>query len=286
MTTPLRAVAIALTMGTFGCSAAGGSGEESLPDQRVIDGVAPVSGDSMGSVRWLNERLFRMRLPFVTDCLEEAGHPELVPTAEADFRQFNETYSAEFPEPERMLEKGLIPAVGPVAFQGAAPGATPTAAEQSESDAFYRCTRSPEIANSSVQRADDLYHALYDQWGPIIVEHVRGGSLDQAAIDDFGACLRANGVPADLTVGASTPMGGDSDGMAVSTAEDTFLRWVTDRTLAGTISTTAHEDVPLYVECGQPLWDAREIALQREREAFTERHRDAIAELSDLVISE
>lgn len=245
-------------------------------DQRVLDGAAPVSGESMESRRWLRRQLFEMRLPEIKECFESNGYPQLIPVAEADFEEFNNTYSYEFPEPERLLAEGLNPDTGPSAFQGEM--ATPDDPEvPEETRVFNECNRNLEVTAGDAERAHDLNQALMDAWMPVVIEYVSGSEVNQEAEEEFGRCLREAGVPDEFTQSQVGSLDGQEIRLSV---DDAFRDWVAQRVVAGSISATAIEDAPTYVECGRPLWEDRAMRLQIERDRFVEQYHDELSELT------
>lgn len=260
-----------------GRSEANSSGESAVPiDPMVLEGAAPVSGESMESRRWLKRQLFEMRLPEIKECFESNAYPQLIPVAEADFEEFNNTYSYEFPEPERLLAEGLNPDTGPAAFQGEM--ATPDDPEvPEETRVFNECNRGLEVTSGDAERAHDLDQALMDAWMPIVIEYVSGSEVNQEAEEEFGRCLREAGVPDEFTRSEV----GSLDGQEISlSVDDAFRGWVAQRVTAGSISTTAIEDAPTYVECGRPFWEDRATSLRVERERFVEQYSDELGELT------
>jgi hypothetical protein len=250
-------------------------------DQRVVDGVAPVSGDSMESERWLKRQLFTLQLPFISDCVTSRGYPELAQLAQDEFDYNLKTYSAEFPEPDRMLVEGLEPdlGAGPVP---ADPGRAPAGRHRGVRlhPPGRRVRRVPAAARRRgrrARRAGRLYQALFDQWSPVVIDHLTGDDDVEAAV---GECLRGNGVPGEFAASMSTEVAGDEVTLRL---EQSVQRWISQKIQSGAVSSTAVEDAPMYVECMTPLWDAREAELRQEREAFVEEHREQIAELTDLV---
>lgn len=238
-------------------------------DKRVLDSVAPVSGDSLESVRWMQEQMFRLKLPAVRDCLQREDRSDLLPDVRADFEATQNARMFQFPEPERLLTEGFISPASPFDKQGA------------EQDAALAesCTRDIQASDEVAADAQKLHQGLFEDWAMILVNDVLKSEDELLAQEHFGRCLRRRGVPEEFTV-ASTPR---SPG---GTTEDAFLGWVQQRIDSGKTSPSGVEDASLYVACGQPLWDTRERLLRERRKTYLEKNHDQLAELSDLLSAE
>ena len=239
-----------------------GAGSDGQIDQRVLDGIAPISGDSMASVRWLEEQIFRLKLPAIVDCLQRKDREDLLPDVEAEFESNLNARRFDFPEPRRLLEEGFGPSSdSPFDKRGA----------KKDLAVVESCTLDIQASGERAARTQALYQSLNEDWTMILVNDVLTSDVETAAQERFGQCLRRHGVPAEFTVahGPGSPGG---------TIEDAFLGWATRQN-----STSGAEDANLYVKCGRPLWETREQLLKERREIYTERQRDQLEEFSDLV---
>lgn len=233
-----------------------GMGSDGQIDQRVLNGVAPVSGDSMGSVRWLEKQMFRLKLPAVSECLQRKDREDLLPEVEADFEANLNAHYFDFPEPERLLEEGFVPSSeSPFDVRG-------TGKDLVVADA---CTLDVRALGERAAHTQELHQSLTDDWTMILVNDVLTSDEELAAQERFGQCLRRHGVPAEFTVAG------------LGTVESAFFGWV------GQTSPSGVEEAPLYIKCGRPLWATRERLLRERRETYLETHRDQLGELSDLL---
>jgi len=263
--------AVLLIVGaSAGCSE---DGEGAAPiDRRVLDGVAPVSGDSMDSVRWINEQVFDLRRPAIERCLEARDESSLLPVVERDFEVVNTMRSSDFPEAERLLEEGLIPEQAAVGLQ------------EDPSGAFRDCALDTPPDDARGSQIDALYQSLNQTWIRAVVQD-RSTAPETQAQAAFGRCLEGGGVLLD----PSPSNDGGAEGEVAApgpTTESRYFAWVEEKVLSGDVAVPALDEARLFVECGQPLWSARSSRLEQQRVAFVEQFRPELTELSDLLVGQ
>lgn len=280
--TCLATAVVAVLM--FGCSSSGGRGEAAsgadrtggseagVPgelDQRVIEAVVPVSGESMPSARWLDDELHAARIPPIRACLEERGRLDLLEMVELQ-REVLERRGWDpflYPEPELLLANGL---------GGEKPGLpdeflTGMLSGDESSDGGVVATCLEEAAGDpALTGIRGLQEVLGSDWAQV-VEDVSYDDGMTSYYEDFAFCLRAEGVPDEAATGSP----GD------------YIVWAEGQRMsldAGEAQARGMEQARLYVECGEEMFQARADKLGPEREAFLESHRDQIEELTELLV--
>jgi hypothetical protein len=232
----------------------------------VSNAVAPFDHQSNVDSQLLGFGLSRARTQLISDCLVVQGFPSVsispLPDRDDPFLMAN----LQFPYIETLDRDGFPTLPG-------TPSSPDDFRERSEAEAAAsrQCAEDVDASDYDVIAAYELYAAVRGPWESVLDEI---DAIDEirSLVGEFGACLRAQGIPADATA-----------------SEGTFLGHVQSLLMATGVDESSWPEInermgKLYVECGRKLFEARERLRGGERrEAFLREHEVAIRELSELL---
>jgi hypothetical protein len=123
-----------------------------------------------------------------------------------------------------------------------------------------------------VIEAIGLFGSMRSAWEEVLAE-IEALEAIHSLVDDFGACLREEGIPAEFTTSEGRYLGYVDSLLGATGSDESTRPEIRART------------GQLYAECGQDLFAARTSLRSRERrEAFLRQYEDSIARLSDLLL--
>lgn len=232
----------------------------------VSNAVAPFDHHSSVDNQLLELGLSRVRAGLVSDCLEAEGFPpiQLAPLPDRDDPFLMANWA--FPWVEALARDGFPNLPG-------TPSSPDDSRQRSEAEAatLRSCAEEIDHSHHSVILAYELYASVRGPWNATLAE-IDGTDEVRVLVDQFSACLQAEGIPADS-----------------ATSELRFLTYVDSLLMATGIDESGWPEIrermgKLYAECGRELFETRERLRGGERrEAFLREHEVAIRELSELL---
>lgn len=232
----------------------------------VSNAVAPFDSESFVDSLMLEFGLARVRNGQVLDCLAAEG---FTPPAMSELPDRDDPlvwHNPRFPRIEALARDGLPTLAG-------TPGSLDDTTEPSgeERAASRRCAEQVDGQESAVNTALGLWAGVRGAWEAVLDE-IEATDEVRGLNDEFGACLRDEGIPAEST-----------------TSEGAFLGYVQSLLMATGTDEGAWPEInermgKLFVQCGRELFETRERLRGGERrEAFLREHEQAIRELSELL---
>jgi len=232
----------------------------------VSAAVAPFDHESFVDSLLLEFSLARIRNQQVFDCIAAAGF--VPPTTSAlPSRDDPILMSAAFPDVDTLARDGFPNLPG-------TSGSLDSADTRSEAEAAASraCAEQVDGSQTDVIEAMGLFGSMRSAWEGVLAE-IDALEAIHALVDDFGVCLREEGIPAEFTMSEGHYLG-YVDSLLVATGSDEST-WPEIRERTGR----------LYAECGQDLFTARTALRSGERrEAFLSQYEDSIDRLSELVL--
>lgn len=232
----------------------------------VVNAVAPFDHESNVDSLLLEMRLSLARSEQVNECVRSEGFtpPPLPALPDRGDPSLNAT--ASFPNYEVLARDGLPSNASSAGGGGDEP--TTWEPEPGSEDAIRSCSEKVDAESGGVlAEALDLWAATRSAWEDVLGEIE---TLDEvvALREEFGDCLRADGIPAQAT----------------STEED-FLFYVDGLISAAAdqaeVTAILDRSGKLYAECGRDLFEAqRRLRSGERRAAFVADHDDAIRAIS------
>ena len=232
----------------------------------VSNAVAPFDHQSVVDNLLLEFGLSRVRVGLMNDCLVAEGFPPFSISPLPDRDDPILMANRQFPYIEALARDGFPTLPG-------TPSSPDDFRERSEAEAAASrsCAEELDRSGHDAIAAYELYAAVRGPWESVLDEI---DAIDEirSLVGEFGACLRAQGIPADATA-----------------SEGTFLGHVQSLLMATGVDESSWPEInermgKLYVECGRKLFEARERLRGGERrEAFLREHEVAIRELSELL---
>ncbi|MBU1227129.1 MAG: hypothetical protein KJ698_07970 [Actinobacteria bacterium] len=234
-------------------------------DVDVSNAVAPFDHESNVDSLLLEFGVARVRNQQVFDCIAAAGFVPPTTTALPD-RDDPMLRSAAFPDVETLAREGFPNLPGTPGTLG--PEDTRSEAEAAASRA---CAEQVDGSQTDVIEAIGLFGSMRSAWEEVLAE-IDALEATHSLVDEFGACLREEGIPAEFT-----------------TSEGHYLGYVDSLLATGSDQSTRPEIRQrmgrLYADCGQDLFAARSALRSGERrETFLSQHQDSISRLSALLL--
>lgn len=233
-------------------------------DVDLSNALAPYNHHSFVDKLLLEMAIAQMRREELNHCLVEDGFSPvpLSPLPARDDPLL--TSNLEFPDWEKLARVGFVQA----SASGPAPGEPQEAPP--DVDAMNVCDDRLQRNGSPSEELFAAFAIVSSGWSDVLAE-IDGLAEVRLLVDEFGACLRAEGIPVEYT---------DS--------EVGFLGYVDSLIVAADDSTRTpvinEEMGKLYAECGQELFETREQLRSGERRtAFLREHDAAISEMNNLI---
>jgi hypothetical protein len=234
-------------------------------DVDVSNAVAPFDHESNVDSLLLEFGVARVRNQQVFDCIAAAGFVPPTTTALPD-RDDPMLRSAAFPDVETLAREGFPNLPGTPGTLG--PEDTRSEAEAAASRA---CAEQVDGSQTDVIEAIGLFGSMRSAWEEVLAE-IDALDATHSLVDEFGACLREEGIPAEFTTSEGRYLGYVDSLLATGSDQST---WPEIRQRMGR----------LYADCGQDLFAARSALRSGERrESFLSQHQDSISRLSALLL--
>jgi hypothetical protein len=232
----------------------------------VLNAVAPYDPGSAADSLIVQQRVSRLGLEAIVECLGERGFPETLPPAEPiDRHATARTFNADFPDVDGLARDGLRVEVADGEMDGGEPPSEPPPGGE---EAAAECFEEPAVQEAIAQ--EERFASVRDAWEDVLAE-IEGTDEIVRLGDEFSACLRDEGVPAESATDAARYLA-YVDGLMAQAGGD-----------QAEMGSIAERFGKLYVECGRDLFEARERLRGGDyRDAFLLEHADALRKLSDV----